>query len=142
MNFKNKINVKEGDVVLCDFGRIESHIQGGIRYGLVVSNNIGNIFSPNVQVIPFTSQQHKARIPTHITFEKGEIQGLPERSVLMCETSKPIAKEKIIKVVGHLDNNMFDRAAMGMLLASPAIARAFAIGVQDTSIFKKIQSAM
>jgi hypothetical protein len=29
-----------------------------------------------------------------------------------------------------------------MLLASPAIARAFAIGVQDTSIFKKIQSAM
>ena len=48
------MNVKTGDVVRITLPNAIGHQQGGERYAVVVSNNIGNKVSPTVEVLPGT----------------------------------------------------------------------------------------
>ena len=57
------INVKTGDVLLVDLSNAIGHQQGGTRYAVVVSNNLGNRVSPTVEILPVITALCR---PTHI----------------------------------------------------------------------------
>lgn len=84
---------KIGEVYLLRFEGSGSE-QQGYRPALVVQNNVGNQYSPNVVVLPLTSQLRKISQPTHV-FLPANKTGLSRDSIVLCENPKCICKEKL-----------------------------------------------
>jgi hypothetical protein len=60
-------------VWLADLGRTTGSEQGGVRPVMIISNDIGNRYSPTVIVAAVTGQSKKY-LPTHAVLEKGQNQ--------------------------------------------------------------------
>lgn len=60
------MKIIRGEVYLVDFGQGFGSEQGGVRPAVIVQNNKGNKYSSTTIVVPITSKQTKARIPTHV----------------------------------------------------------------------------
>ena len=56
--------IKRGDIFYADLNPVIGSEQGGIRPVLVVQNNIGNMHSPTLVVLPITSSK-KPILPVH-----------------------------------------------------------------------------
>lgn len=83
------------------YGKIpqnEESIQSGCRPYLVISNNIGNKFSPTLLVIPLTSQLKNTNQPTHTIIKCDADNGLTSDSMLLAEQITTISKSKSRKI--------------------------------------------
>lgn len=92
--------VSRGDIYLVDLGRdnkIGSE-QAGVRPVVVVQNEIGNRFSPTVIVATITSQTQKKKLPTQVLV--GMECGLLKPSMVMCEQTFTLAKQRLNKKIG------------------------------------------
>ncbi len=92
--------VNRGDIYLVDLGRdnkIGSE-QAGVRPVVIIQNDVGNTFSPTVIVATITSQTHKKKLPTQVLL--GEDCGLLKPSMVMCEQTFTISKERLGKKIG------------------------------------------
>lgn len=136
---KDKI-VKTGDVVLVTIPNSIGHQQGGTRYAVVVSNNIGNSKSPTVEVLPSTTKRD-GKMPTHAMFKAGEIEGLNRDTVFEAESKWTVNKFQILQVITSLTEEQMKRIAEAMLYATPCIIVAFENGIHLTEKFKKISRA-
>ena len=87
------MRVYRGEVYLVDFGIGYGSEQGGVRPAVIVQNNIGNKYSPTTIVVPVTSRQTKAHIPTHV-----RVKG----SCLTKEQVATIDKRRIIRKMGNI----------------------------------------
>ncbi len=76
-----------------------SHIQGGFRPVLVVSNNACNRTSSVISIVPLTSKPKKPNFPTHVVLEGG---GLKARSIALCEQLTLIDKKALRKKLGAI----------------------------------------
>jgi len=76
--------------------------QKGIRPVLVVSNEEFNQAMPNVTILPMTSTQRRL-YPSEILLPK-EKAGQPLKSIVMAHQIRTIAKQRLGKVVGYLDD--------------------------------------
>ena len=90
-----------------------SHIQGGCRPAIVVSNNMANKYSPVITIVPLTSKFRKRPLPTHVTLFA---DGLTTASTALCEQLMTIDKSQIIRRVGTVSAPE-DRAALNRALA-------------------------
>ena len=81
-----------GDVYYVDFGAPVGSEQGGVRPAVVVSNNIGNQFSPILIVVPLTTSE-KGYLPTHVSMNIGLVP-----NTALCEQIRTISK---LRVKGH-----------------------------------------
>lgn len=90
-----------------------SHVQGGRRPVIIVSNNKANKYSPVVTIAPLTSQVRKRFLPTHVTLFA---EGLSTVSIALCEQLTTIDKCQLIRRVGNISNPA-DRAALNRALA-------------------------
>lgn len=88
-------NIKRGDIFVVDLGNRNGHVQNGVRPCLVVQNNMGNTFSPNLIVIPLTTKIKKTYLPVHVILE-------PDVMAL-CECILTISKEQIIYYIKSLN---------------------------------------
>jgi mRNA interferase MazF len=64
--------IKRGQVYWADLSPVVGSEQGGLRPVLIISNDLGNRFSPVVNVAPLTLQVEKAKkvnLPTHAVIE-------------------------------------------------------------------------
>jgi len=95
-------DIRRGDVYYADLSPIVGSEQGGVRPVLVVQNDTGNKFSPTIIVSAITSQQNKAKLPTHIALDKET--GLSKDSVVLLEQIRTIDKQRLKEKIGHLDN--------------------------------------
>ena len=93
------MRVYRGEVYLVDFGIGFGSEQGGIRPAVIVQNNIGNKYSPTTIVVPITSRQTKAHIPTHVRV-KGAC--FSRRSLALTEQVVTIDKRRIVKKMGSI----------------------------------------
>lgn len=76
-------------------------VQSGRRPCVIVSNNMNNVFSENITVVPCTSNlTKKDSIPTHTTVR---LLG-PEDSVVLCEDILTISKKMCEAFIGLLDD--------------------------------------
>lgn len=97
---KQNINIVRGGIYYANVdGNIGSE-QGGIRPVVVIQNQVGNLHSPTTIVAMITSQQSKAKLPTHVEI-KG--CGLEKDSVVLLEQVRTLDKIRIISFVGNVD---------------------------------------
>ena len=109
-----------GDIYLTRFDGSGSE-QTGWRPGVIFQNNIGNIYSPNVVVLPLTSQIKKDLQPTHVILP-AKTTGLRLDSMVLCENPKCISKEKLGRYILTLSDEYVSKIAAANILASSAIA--------------------
>lgn len=102
-----------GDVVLCDLNPVVGTEQAGIRPVVVVQIDRANTVSPHTIIAPFTSKIRRAILPSHVFITAG-IGGLTQDSVVLCEQIRVIDKSRIIRVMGHLDDNYLDNLAIAL----------------------------
>lgn len=59
--------IKRGEIYYADLSPVVGSEQGGIRPVLVISNDLGNYFSPTVIVAAVTAKMEKKRVYLHIS---------------------------------------------------------------------------
>ena len=101
-------NVKRGDIFYADLSPVVGSEQGGTRPVLIVQNDVGNRYSPTVIAAAITSQQNKARLPTHIEIE-ARTYGLSKNSVVLLEQVRTLDKRRLRERMGCLDEKAMQR---------------------------------
>ncbi len=107
--------VQRGDIYLAELGEGVGSEQKGERPVLIVQNNLGNIFSPTVTVLPITTKVHKSEgMPTHVIID--DVNILPEKSAIMAEQITTIDKSKLKEKIGSLDKRFMNKVVNPKLL--------------------------
>ncbi len=96
--------VKRGYIIQLDFGIHAGSVQSMERPAIVIQNNTGNRYSPNVIVIPITSK-NKKNMPTHFKLEKEKYDFLHTDSIALCEQVITISKQQIMGYLGCIDKD-------------------------------------
>lgn len=113
-----KMTIYRGDVLLLDLGEVKGSEQGGLRPVVCIQNDIGNKFSPTIQVAIITSKINKCKLPTQVLV--GAESGIEKDSVVLCEQIRTVSKERIIRKVAKLTEEK-------MKLVDEAIKISFAL---------------
>lgn len=107
--------VQRGEIYLAELGEGVGSEQKGERPVLIVQNNLGNIFSPTVTVLPITTKVHKSEgMPTHVIID--DVNILPEKSAIMAEQITTIDKSKLIEKIGSLEKRFMNKVVNPKLL--------------------------
>ena len=95
--------LRKYQVVFADFGqsKLNSSIQQGKRYAIIVSNDKANRYSTVVNAIPLTSVDKKF-LPTHLNIPPK--WGLTKDSILLGEQITSISKLQIIRKCEIIDD--------------------------------------
>ena len=109
-----------GDVYLMRFTG-SGNEQTGWRPGLVFQNNTGNIYSPNIIALPFTSSIKKSEQPTHVLVPSSGT-GLRKDSMVLCENPERMSKDRLGAYITTLPDEYMERIAIANLFASSAIS--------------------
>lgn len=92
-----KIDFKRGQIYIADLGKdVVGSEQGGKRPVLILQNNIGNKYSPNLIVLPLTSKTPKRLLPTHVQIKKDDYKGINKDSIVLVDQWKTISKQRIV----------------------------------------------
>ena len=102
------MSIKRGDMYYADLSPVIGSEQGGIRPVLIIQNDIGNRYSPTVIAAAITSQQEKAKLPTHICVA-AEGSGLQKNSIVLLEQVRTIDKRRLKEKMGNLDMASMDK---------------------------------
>ena len=101
--------VKRGDMFYADLSPVVGSEQGGVRPVLIIQNDLGNKYSPTVIAAAITSQQNKAKLPTHIEINS-DLYGLKSDSVVLAEQIRTIDKSRLKEKIGHInDETIIDK---------------------------------
>ena len=98
------VDIKRGNVVLCDLNPVVGTEQAGIRPVVIIQIDRANTVSHHTIIAPFTSKIRRALLPSHVFVPSG-MGGLTQNSVILCEQIRVIDKSRIIKVIGLLDED-------------------------------------
>ena len=102
------MNIKRGDIYYADLSPVVGSEQGGVRPVLIVQNDIGNRYSPTVIAAAITSQQSKAKLPTHIPIEADGC-GLSRDSVVLLEQIRTLDKRRLKEKMGSINEGAMSR---------------------------------
>ncbi|MDN6640557.1 MAG: type II toxin-antitoxin system PemK/MazF family toxin [Tetragenococcus sp.] len=101
--------IKRGEVYYADLSPIVGSEQGGVRPVLIISNDLGNYFSPTIIVAAVTAKMEKSNLPTHIDIEKTN-KGLDKDSVILLEQIRTIDKTRLKEKVCTLEDETMEKA--------------------------------
>jgi mRNA interferase MazF len=124
------VQIRRGDVFLCNLGQKPRGVQAGIRPVLIIQNDIGNALSPSCIVVPLTGQVEKClkrgstnecKLPTHV-FLDAELVGLAKNSVALTEQTTTVAKEQLLNPrMAHFDEFTMARINEAIMIAQGLI---------------------
>jgi mRNA interferase MazF len=98
---QNEQEFYRGEIYYADLDQTVGHEQYGTRPVLIIQNDMGNRYSPNVIVAVASKRvSKKKRQPTHVSLDK--IAGLPRKSQFQLETIYTVDKERLRERVGKL----------------------------------------
>src|SRR5438093_11288878 len=97
------VTVRRGDVALCDLNPVVGTEQAGIRPVVILQTDRANAASPHTIIAPFTTRIRATLLPSHVLLPAGA-GGLQSDSVLLCEQIRVVDKQRIIRILGHLDD--------------------------------------
>lgn len=109
-----------GEIYLMRFSGTQ-HEQTGTRPGLIMQNNVGNKFSPNVIAVPLTTAIKKTSQPTHVLVRSSE-NGLAKDSVVLCEGPERMSKSRIGCFITKLSKSDMARVAKAYLLSTSILS--------------------
>ena len=107
--------IRRGDIYYANLSPVIGSEQGGMRPVLIISNDIGNRFSPTVIAAAITSRQTKSKIPTH--FYLGNIEGLPANSIILFEQIRTIDKRRLGERLTQLDEPNMEAISKPLLIS-------------------------
>lgn len=81
---------------------------------LVTQNDVGNRFSPTIQVIPITTQE-KGDYPMHVAVTAGE-GNLPEDSFIQAEQGRVIDRHRLRRYIGCLSDETMERVNHAIMI--------------------------
>ena len=92
---------KFGDIYFAD---LVAHgcVQGGRRPVLIAQNDVGNLHSPVIGIIPISSKMKSEYMPTHTVIPANEISGLRTDSVVLVEQTQTINQDQLKFKIGSL----------------------------------------
>ena len=90
--------------------------------------NRANAASPHTIVAPLTSRIRKSILSSHVFIPIG-VANLTQDSVILCEQIRVIDKSRIIRVIGHLDNEHIMQLNMALRTI---------LGLSDNDVFQII----
>lgn len=96
-------------------------VQSGWRPGLIIQNNIGNCFSPNVIAVPLTSVLKKHNQPTHVLLPADEV-GLKIDSIVLCENPETVSKSNIREYITDVPEKYMVKIAEAIMYSMPIIS--------------------
>ena len=111
---------KIGEIYALQFDGAGS-VQSGWRPGVVFQNNIGNAHSPNVVVLPLTTNLKKRDMPTHVVLSATD-SGLIRDSMVLCENPQCVPKESLGRYITTLPDHYMSQIAAASIMASGAIS--------------------
>ena len=117
------MNIRRGDIYYADLSPVVGSEQGGVRPVLIIQNNVGNRFSPTVIAAAITSQNSKAKLPTHIRLY-ADNSGLSKDSVVLLEQIRTLDKRRLKEKMGTL--NSYD-----MYKVDEALSISFGLGTEE-----------
>ena len=92
--------IKFGEIYLANLTG-DGHEQRGRRAVIITQNDVGNRYSPTVEIIPLSANIHKARhLPCHVLVRADEVTGLKLDSLALAEQPKTIDKQKLVFRIG------------------------------------------
>ncbi len=109
-----------GDIYMVTFDG-DGCTQRGIRPAVIFQNNIGNLHSPNVIVLPLTSKLKKVGQPTHVLVNAVDT-GLRLDSMVLCENPMCVPKEKLGNYLTTLSKKYMAMIAKAHILATASIS--------------------
>lgn len=115
---KKKITI--GDVYYFQFDGVGCE-QSGIRPAVIIQNNKGNEFSPNLIVLPLTTKLKHVSQPTHVLLKSSD-EGIPRDSMVLCENPVCVSKERMKGYVATVSDNSMRNIAAAYLLATSVIS--------------------
>ena len=122
MNCAKEVRAPQlGDVYLLKFEGVDRE-QCGIRPGLVISNNKGNLYSPNVIVLPLTTSLKRLNQPTHVVVQ-ANASGLHYDSMVLCENPVCVSKKRLTRYLTTLQPQQMEKVAIAYLLATGALSK-------------------
>ena len=94
------IKYNKGSVWIGKLPTIEnsSHLTTKTRPCVIVSNDTGNYYSPNVMVVPCTSSENKSSLPTHY-----EVMLNDTKSIVLTEEIRTVSKTACLSYAGTLN---------------------------------------
>jgi mRNA interferase MazF len=107
------VTVRRGDVALCDLNPVVGTEQAGIRPVVILQTDRANAVSPHTIIAPFTTRIRAALLPSHVLLPAGS-GGLQSDSILLCEQIRVVDKQRIIRILGHLDDQQLKDIAQAL----------------------------
>ena len=108
--------IKRGDSFYADLNPVVGSEQGGTRPVLIISNDIGNRYSPTVIVAAITSRVHtKAKLPTHTAVN--DFEGLDKDSIILLEQIRTIDKQRLKQYMGLMPDNIMARVDKALAIS-------------------------
>ena len=96
-------------------------VQHGWRPGVIIQNDIGNQFSPNIIAIPLTSKHKSRNQPTHVCIPAKET-GLKVDSMALCENPETVSKAAIGKYITRIPSYYMAEVAKALMFSMPLIS--------------------
>jgi mRNA interferase MazF len=104
---------RRGDVVLTHFPYITESSASKERPAVIIQNDMGNRFSPNVIIASISSKVPDREYPFHFLVRVGspeaEGTGIERDSVLQTENILTISKSNVIKHIGRFSDDAMQR---------------------------------
>lgn len=119
MNMQSTSIPKFGDIYYAKLLGGE-HIQGGIRPVVIAQNNVGNKYSPTIEVIPMTTKIRKARyMPTHVLVHPDSQNRLQTDSIVLAEQVVTINQKMLYGRIGSLNQDSIRLVGEARRIQSP-----------------------
>lgn len=97
-----RTDIRRGDMFVYTPHGVDS-VQRFTRPAVIVSNDIGNRFSPNVILCTLFGEKGKD-FPLHVHVGPDEMNYLVKDSVVQCEMIFTVSKNELGRYIGHLSD--------------------------------------
>lgn len=112
----NKVNIKRGDIYMCDLGTNKGSIQSGLRPVVVLQCNKGNTASTTTIVAPITTVEKAKYMLTHIYI--GDNFGLKKPSTILLEQLMTVNRNQLLNYIGKITNHrILDKIKRGLVIS-------------------------
>ena len=104
--------INQRDIYYCDFGDNDGSEQSGERPSLIISNDLGNVNSDTIIVLPITSKKKKD-LPIHYILYKDIYPFFKdEENTVLTEQIRCVSKKKLHKKMGQISVEDFNNIVM------------------------------
>ena len=95
-----KPNIKRGDIYYAHLDTVVGSEQSGDRPTVIVQNDLGNLHSPTVVIVPLTRKMKKNNLPTHVLISQS--RGLGADSLALAEQIRTVDRSRLGSYVGRI----------------------------------------